>query len=101
MRERLLGRGSYGLFESKMLDDYCEHGLIATGEGIIVSPAILHSKRRCIGPLVSMRASTIVFVLGDPGAHSSREDASARATQDGLHYFSDMAKTGGRIQKWL
>ncbi len=33
MLERLLGKGSYGLFERAMLEDYCEYGLLEAPEG--------------------------------------------------------------------
>ena len=33
MAERLLQRGAYHLFERRMLDDYCEHGLIRQESG--------------------------------------------------------------------
>ena len=66
MRDRLLGRGSYSLFESKMLDDYCEHGLIATGEGdyrLACDPtfeaSVYRAARACTGIYESVRALTI------------------------------------------
>lgn len=66
MREQLRGKSSYPLFEPRIFDDYCEHGLIpdaAGGFALACPPAIEASvymaARTNIGVFDSVRALTV------------------------------------------
>ena len=63
MQAQLHGKGSYPLFETRVFNDYCEHGLLPNGEGqfeLACPPAIEASvymaARTNIGVFDSVRA---------------------------------------------
>jgi pimeloyl-ACP methyl ester carboxylesterase len=94
MAERLLPKGAYGLFERRILDDYCRFGLIPTVTGRYelacppeVEASVYMTSRSNGGVLESARRLTIPVTIMramEPTLESQRGDFSFSPTWPGL-----------------
>lgn len=98
MYERLLGKGSYALFEPRMLWDYCEHGLLPTAQGgwtlacpPEVEASVYMASRTNIGVFDSVRAIDlpvlILRAMEPPGERKAFDFASSPTWPELVHEF--------------
>lgn len=94
MAERLRPKGAYGLFEQRILDDYCRYGLVPTATGRYelacppeVEASVYMTSRSNGGVLERARSLTIPVTIMramEPALGSQRSDFSFSPTWPGL-----------------
>ncbi len=94
MIERLLPKGAYGLFEPRILDDYCRYGLLRTEDGsyeLACPPAVeasVYMTARTNGAVYdsvrSLRIPVTILRAMEPSADHSPGDFSVSPTWPGL-----------------
>jgi len=100
MYERLRDKGSYALFEPRMLRDYCEHGLLANAQGgwtlacpPEVEASVYMASRTNTGIFDSVHAIQIpVLILRamlPPGEREAFDFASSPTWPELVHEFSN------------